>query len=258
MPTRSPLPDAWKAPQVFRNRLGESAGRQRAMFADGHLLLVLHEPPKPDEPRRGARLFWRAPDGSWRSNALGSGVQALRKHLDEYAAAVERLEEAEERAERGDDYFEVLRQISPLRRAARNMHETLQEARQLVPEDRDVLLCRDHAYAVARGAELLHGETQSGLDCAMARRAEEQAQNSDQMARAGHRLNLLAATFLPVATIASILGMNLKHGLEEAFAPWAFLGVLLIGVGCGILMSFSIIETPSRRPPEIERRPGRP
>ena len=257
MLTKSPLPEMWKVPQVFRNRLGEKAGRQRAMFSDGHLLLVLHEPPKPDETHRNPRLFWRAPDGAWQSNTLGPGIKALRKHIGEYAEAVETLDEAEERAERADDYLDILRQIAPLRRAARNMHGALHEARRLVPEDRDVLLCRDHAYTIERGAELVNGDTQSGLDGAMARRAEEQARHSDQMARAGHRLNRLAATFLPVATIASIFGMNLETGYERAFAPWPFWLALLAGVCLGMLIRSSMTEKPLPRFPDVDRRPGR-
>ena len=60
MPSPSPLPETWRVPQVFRSRLGEHAGRQRTMFADGHLLLVLHAPPRRDEAKRAARLFTRA------------------------------------------------------------------------------------------------------------------------------------------------------------------------------------------------------
>jgi len=257
MPTKSPLPATWKVPQVFRSRLGEKAGRQRAMFADGHLLLVLHEPPSPDETHRNARLFWRAPDGTWQSNVLGPGIKALRRHLADYAEAVEQLDEAEERAQRADDYFDILRQIAPLRRAARNTHGALQEARRLVPEDRDILLCRDQAYSIERAAELLGGDTQSGLDCAMARRAEEQAQHSYQMAQAGLRLNLMAATFLPVATIASVFGMNLVHGFEKAFAPWPFWLALLTGICLGMLLRSSMTDQPLPRLPDVGREPGR-
>lgn len=252
MPTRSLLPEMWKVPQVFRDRLGEKAARQRAMSADGHLLLVLHEPPKADETHRNARLFWRAPDGCWQSNNLGPGIKALQKHLGQYAEAVEKLDEAEERARRADDYFSILRQIAPLCRAARNMHATLHDARQLVPQDRDLLLCRDHAYTIERGAELLRSDTQSGLDCAMARRAEEQSENSYKMALAGHRLNVLAAIFLPVATIATIFGMNLASGLEKTAGPWLFWLVLLIGVCGGVVLKSSMMGKPVRRLPETQ------
>ena len=93
MQKESPLlPPAWNIPRIFRDRLGERVGRQRIMFADGHLLVILHEPPKPEETVRRGRLFWREPDGTWHSNSLGSGIRALQKHLDDYAEAVQSLQ----------------------------------------------------------------------------------------------------------------------------------------------------------------------
>ena len=65
MVPKSVLPPSWEVPAQFRERLGERVGRQRAMMADGHLLLVLHRPPKKDEVERFPRLFWRKPDGTW-------------------------------------------------------------------------------------------------------------------------------------------------------------------------------------------------
>lgn len=74
MSTSSLLPSAWDLPPVFRDRLGSHPGRQRAMFADGHLLLILHEPPKPDVNERLGCFFWRHPDGTWSSSGLGVGL----------------------------------------------------------------------------------------------------------------------------------------------------------------------------------------
>jgi Mg2+ and Co2+ transporter CorA len=211
------------------------------MFADGHLLLILHEPPSSDHAHRAARLFWRAPDGTWKSNAFGAGVRSLRRHIDEYAQAVERLERLEQEADLADEYQHLLAQILPLLRAARNLHATLQEARELVHDDRDLIICRDQSYVTERAAELLNSDVQSGLQCAIARRAEEQSDNSHRMAVAGHRLNLLAALFLPLATIASVLGMNLAIGFDEkAYAPWPFLVTVSIGVGLGFLLRLSM------------------
>ena len=59
------LPAAWAVPDVFRRRLGDQAGRQRAMHEEGHLLLVLHAPPSPDSPHREGRFFWRDHAGQW-------------------------------------------------------------------------------------------------------------------------------------------------------------------------------------------------
>ena len=67
------LPLDWQVPQVFRDRLGDSPGRQRLMKADGHLLLIAHRPPSPDETGRRGRYFWRDTTGAWRSSDLGHG-----------------------------------------------------------------------------------------------------------------------------------------------------------------------------------------
>src|SRR5258705_279200 len=61
--TRLHLPPDWQLPATFVQRLGDNAGRQRAMSADGHLLLVLHEPPAAGAPERTGRAFWRDPAG---------------------------------------------------------------------------------------------------------------------------------------------------------------------------------------------------
>jgi Mg2+ and Co2+ transporter CorA len=215
------------------------------MSADGHLLVILHEPPRPEETGRRGRLFWREPDGTWHSNSLGSGIRALEQHIDEYAEVLQTMEDSEDRAQTSDDYFPLLQAIAPVFRSARNMHDTLQQARETVREDRGLITARDHAYTVQRTAELLQSDIKNGLDCAIARRAEEEAASSREMAEAGHRLNVLAAVFFPVVTIASIFGMNLDHGLEHAFKPVLFWIVLLIGIVSGFVLKASIMRRPA-------------
>jgi hypothetical protein len=212
------------------------------MSADGHLLLILHEPPQPEETHRTGRLFWREPEGTWHSIARGSGIQALREHIDEYAEALQGLEETEEQAETSGQYFPLLQAISPLHRAARNMYDVLQKARDAVREDRRLIVCRDNAYAVQRTAELLQSDIKHGLDCAIARRVEEEAQSSREMAQAGHRLNVLAATFFPIATAATVFGMNLRSGLEDTLPPALFWIVLLAGIFCGFLLRPTVVR----------------
>jgi hypothetical protein len=204
------------------------------MFADGHLLLVLHEPPSLDHSHRAGRYFWRSPDGTWQSNTLGKGPRSLRRHVEEFAVRLETLEKLEDDADRSEEYNTLLTQISPLLRAACHLHATLQEARDLVRDDRNLIICRDESYVVERGAELLQNDVQIGLQCAVARQAEKQAESSHRMAVAGHRLNLLAAFFLPLATIASVFGMNLACGLENRNEPWMF----WVAVGLGVVFGF--------------------
>src|SRR5262245_16818844 len=130
---RLSLPPDWQLPQEFARRLGDSAGRQRAMAADGHLLLVLHEPPVPGVPERAGRLVWRDPTGAWQARAAGDGFQALKRHVGEFAERVDELESQWQVATTAADYYHLLRAIAPLHRASRNLHATLQQAREQVP-----------------------------------------------------------------------------------------------------------------------------
>ena len=75
------LPPTWVVPPAIRERLGDKVGRQRAMTADGHLLLVLHKPPKAGDNERQGRFFWRSPEGNWLSSDLGPGPAGLAQHL---------------------------------------------------------------------------------------------------------------------------------------------------------------------------------
>jgi len=252
MPARCPVPETWKVPEALRSRLRESVGRQRAMFADGHLLLILHAPPRADQPQRAARLFWRAPDGTWQSTT-GPGIESLQRHLAEYRQAIEKLDEAEDLADRANEFLRILEEIAPLRRAARHLHDALQQAREMAGNDSDLILCRDRAYALSRQAELVQSDTQSGLDCAVARRAEEQAESSQRMAISSHRLNVLAAIFFPIVTISSIFGMNLSHGLENApFGAGLFWLTVAGGIALGLFLKMALLDAPAR-PKRVDR-----
>ena len=44
-------------------RSGQTPGQQRAMSADGHLLLVLYKAPSENEVERRGSVFWRKPSG---------------------------------------------------------------------------------------------------------------------------------------------------------------------------------------------------
>src|SRR5262245_50035949 len=144
------LPPDWRVPDSFHKRLGDTAGRQRAMAAEGHLLLVLHEPPAPFVPDRTARLFWRDPKGTWRAKGRGDGPQTLKRHIGEFADRVDEPEVRWQAAETAEDYYTLLRLIAPLHRTVRNLHATLQQARDMVPDDRDLINLRDQVGEVER------------------------------------------------------------------------------------------------------------
>lgn len=243
----NPIPHNWDVPQVFRDRFGTRAGRQRVMHADGHLLIVLHEVPDPEQPdERKGRLFWRKPDGSWKATGSGAtNIAALRAHVESFDAAGDALEARIDKATRARDWFEILQASAPLVRTARNLSRTLQEARELAKADRELIAVRDHAQEVERAAELLHGQARDGLDFTIARNAEDSAARTQHVVESGHRLNLIAAMFLPITALGSLLGMNLVHGLETWQQPWAFWAVAAVAFLLGVVVRASLPKPPA-------------
>ena len=257
MTTTSALPPTWEVPKPFRQRVGETVGGQRAMTAEGHLLLILHAPPHREDDRRAGRFFWREPSGEWHSSNHGHGQKALIKHLDEYAELITRYDEFDESFQRAEEHFVVLQALSPIQRAARHMHRVLQDARQMCPEFPELINFRDRAYQIERMVELAYDEAKRGLDYSIARRTEEQARNSYRMAVSAHRLNILAAFFFPLATLSALFGMNLAHGLENAWQPWPMVILIAVGLITGLwLQRFVREDTPAGQltPDDSERR----
>ena len=249
------LPADWHVPALFTDRLGDTVGRQRAMFADGHLLLVLHEPPVAGVRQRTGRVFWREPEGSWRSKPLGDGAGALKRHVQEFADRVDELEQRWQDAGSAEDYFVLLRAIAPIYRTARHLHATLQEARELVPHDRDLINLRDHVGEIERALELLHSDAKNGLDFRIAHQAEQQAERTYDMAVSAHRLNLLAATFFPVATLSAVytavFSLFLAHGERHEWSTSALFYILLL---LSLLAGFALARLIAR-PPRPLREP---
>lgn len=210
------LPPGWQLPSEIKNRFGQkSSGKQRAMIAQDHLLLVLHKVPQPGDHQRTGTFFWRKPDGRWEHSGGGVGMQTLVKHLREYEQVEGQLSRLYEEADSADDYFELLEAMSPVRRSARNLYSTLQAARKGIPHDRDIIDMRDWAYELERTLDLLYENTKNAMDFRMAQRAEEQARLTLQSVDASHRLNVLAAIFFPLTAVSCVFGMNLASGLES-------------------------------------------
>ena len=174
-------------------------------------------------------------------------MPVLKRHVAAFAERAEELERDWQDATTAADYFDLLQALAPLHRATRNLHATLQQARELVPADRDLINLRDQAGEIQRTIELLHGDARNGLDYTVAHQAEQQAERTYDMAVSAHRLNLLAAIFLPAATLSAIFGMNLTHGLDTGeFPPWAlFWGILAIGLACGAYLAQVIARKPA-------------
>jgi Mg2+ and Co2+ transporter CorA len=216
------------------------------MAHEGHLLLVLHEVPEPGVPERKGILFWRDPKGEWKTNERGSGKAVLRELLQRYATRVDDLEAAYAAASTASTLFPVMRAITPIVRACKHLHETLQAAREQVRLDKDIINARDAAGEVERAAELLSAEARNALDFEIAEAAEAQTKLNGELAVTGQRLNMLAAIFLPLTAIGSLFGMNMPHGLERVGAPALFWGVAIVGIIIGLVLRGSLGSTPER------------
>jgi hypothetical protein len=237
------VPEDWELPSKIVQRLGpRTAGRQRALDAAGHMVLVLHEPPGPHDSERVAKLYWRDPLGQWRAQEGGPGLLELQAHLARYRETEDRLEFAYRGAGRARDYFDLLERLTPLHRAARNLRTTLQAAREQIPGDRDLLGLRDEAEAIDRSLEILETDARNGLEFEMARSAEKQARTGEAAARAGHRLNIMAALFFPITAIASIFGINMPLGIETA-PHWLGWGILAAALALGIATLWWVLSS---------------
>ena len=190
------IPPGWKLPEAIKKRLGTRVGRQRVMFEDEHTLIILHKVPQANQVDREAVVFWRDAEGVWKHTDRGSGLIALKEHVETYAKAVEDLDDMQDNAKSAIDFLKILETAAPLQRAAKHLYQVLEETRNGMKEVKEIIEIRDLAYEVSRAAELVHGDTRSGLDCAIMLRSEEQAKASQKMSVTAHRLNVLAAIFL--------------------------------------------------------------
>lgn len=244
------LPCDWQCPQAFRKRLGEQPGRQRVMADDGHMLLVLHAPPRGDSEHRDGHYFWREPSGVWHADDGHGGKAQLASLVDSYRTRLEEARRREVAAQSAQEYFEVLTLLNPLVRSVRNLHDALCNARREASEDRLLILVRDRAYALSRMADLLHQDAKHALEFAVARQAEAQADSMHRMAISAHRLNLLVGFFFPLATLAGVLSMDLDSVLGDfnrLYEPWPMLVVVAIGLSAGVFLMRQLNEPTSQR-----------
>ena len=221
-------------PAEIESRLGETTyGRQRAIYEVEHLLLILHDPPSPEDRRREAKVFLRTPEGRYFCNGREKGERYLRELLASYRELYERYDKAYDGATSAEDLFRILEALGPVSRAAANLRDAVQSARELVGTDGFLIAIRDEAYAVSRSLELLLGDAKTALDYRIAHNAEAQAARAQEMAAAQHKLNVLAAITFPLMAVATIFGMNLAHGMEDQ-NPLLFWAVLALGIVVGL------------------------
>jgi Mg2+ and Co2+ transporter CorA len=238
------LPPSWNIPETIKKRLGQkSSGKQRAMEADGHLLLIIHKIPHKNQKTRQGVFYWRKPTGEWlcseQKNTLlnqqkTGGLKQLINQLMEYSEIEKEFTQQYQNAQDAEDYLKILQNITPIHRILKNLHNTLQSARELIPQDPDLIDLRDSAYELERNLELLYTDTKNSLDFYLAQQAQQQTFLSLQSLKSSDRLNILMAIFLPLTAITSVFGMNLPSGLENSpiLLFWLiFLGGIFLGFG---------------------------
>ncbi|GIW94413.1 MAG: hypothetical protein KatS3mg110_2454 [Pirellulaceae bacterium] len=234
------LPVDWNVPRIIRQRVGKTVGPQRAIFEEGHLLLVLHRPPSAGQQEREGCFVWRTPDGQWYSTHHGSSGEALERFLHEYRQRIETLDQQEERASTAGQYFQVIEHLGPLLRAIRHVHHVLQQAREAVPDDMELLDCRNRAYELERTAEILFQDTKNAMEFLVARRAEDQAAAARRTEALALRLNVLAAVFLPVAVLSGVWEVEPSAIQRHWEQPWTSAGIILAGGLMGAIITWLV------------------
>ncbi len=238
------IPPTWNLPEAIRVRLGANTyGRQRAIIEEGHVLLVLHKPPGPDDRTREGVLFWRNTAGEWQCNRGGPGPGGLKRHVQSYVDLEGKLTHDYEAAASSNAFFDLLEALTPLNRAARSMHAALQTAREAIKQDAFLIEVRDLAYEAERNFDLLVEDVRNAIHHTTAREAEIQAQASKEALTASHRLNILAALFLPLTAITSLFGMNFSTGLDVKI-PLLFWIIFAGGVAIGFVIKSWVTAKP--------------
>jgi hypothetical protein len=246
------IPANWSLPDSIRSRISQTTyGRQRAIVEDGHVLIILHKPPGPDDRTRDSVLFWRNPAGEWHFNrgAAGSGNTALKRHVQTYVDVEAKLTQDYEKAAGTEALFNLLEELTPMSRATENMYLALQAAREAVKGDLFLIEVRDLAYEVSRNIDLLLEDVRNAIQYRAAREAEAQSHASREALQAGHRLNILAALFFPLTAITSVFGMNLRHGLDDQSAL-LFWVIFAAGVALGFFFKGWVLGKPVSRSKE--------
>jgi hypothetical protein len=226
----------WTLPPEIEARLGESSyGRQRVIAEADHILIILHMPPVSGTMEREPALFLRKPDGSFLANGYDNGGHKLRELLARYRTYWEECDKAYDTAVNAEELLLLLEKLAPLNRSSTNLRDTLQAARDAAKQDRFLIEMRDESYDISRAFDLLTSDAKLKLDYRIAKNSEEQAAQAQQMTSAQHRLNVLAAITFPIMAVATVLGMNLRHGFENQ-SPLYFMVVLVSGVVIGMFV----------------------
>jgi hypothetical protein len=231
-------------PTAIEARLSErSYGRQRAICEDEHVLVILHAPPRDGSLERETVLVLRRPDGALVADDGSDGAERLRRLVTDWRTHHDACDKEYDDAESAEQLFRLLERLAPLNRASTNLAAALQAARDGAREDKFLIGMRDEGYEISRAFDLLVVDAKLKLDYRIAKNAEEQSANAQAIATAQHKLNVLAAITFPIMALATVLGMNLTHGLENR-PESLFFAVLALGVTIGLFVKRWVAPTP--------------
>jgi len=230
----------WDLPESIEKRIGSKTfGKQRNIFEEDHLMIILHEVPVDDH--REHCVFMRYPDGKLWCNGRDTGKAQLKGLLQNYQTSFDELDDKGDEAKTASDHFEVIEKLVPINRACKNLSQTLKQARDYVPDDEVLLEMRDWAYELERSFEILLADSKLTLEFKIAQKGEEQVQKANLDLDAQHKLNMLAGFTFPIMSIATIFGMNLQHGLENE-SIILFWCTFLCGLGIGYGTRYWILK----------------
>lgn len=231
------IPHNWRLPDYFRGRLGTSVGRQRAMHLEGQLLLVIHHLPLGDNRSRRGQLFWRDEQAKWLSSDGLPGNASIEKLIHQYQQALEDFDKRSNQVGSAQHYLELLENLGPIVRTARGFYETLQQAREFLPDAKEIIDWRDKMEEITLEFDQLYADLKTAMDVALIRHSEQHAEISRRVEQSAHRLNVLAALFFPLATLGSVLGTTLTEGWNWSRSGLPFALFLLFGAFCGVLLA---------------------
>lgn len=124
-------PKIWDLPFDIRRQLSGRGGRQRALAADNHLLIVLYQVSKPKSSRGETVYFWRNREHEWHYSERGGGFSALEKVVESYGNRIAELEESLSTADDSRARFQLLDDVTPVLRSVRNLADALHKGLEL-------------------------------------------------------------------------------------------------------------------------------
>lgn len=243
------IPEKWDIPAKLRARVGKTIGRQRTIQEDGHTIILLHQTPNANDKTRKGACCWITPDEKVSFHPDTENFDTI---FNNYRKKIGHLENEYKTGNSAIQYFKVLEEIVPIHFATIRMASALQMARDLLPNNRQVLLWRDETYELQRETEILQNCAKNALDYHQAKGVEDLSQITYELTKTSHRLNILATFFVPMMAISALFGMNVPNGYEKGDSPHTFWLITAFCIILGIILKIIFKGPPVRQPPAKE------